>query len=319
MAVRYRKIDPRIWNDEKFRALTDDGKFAFVFLLTHPHMTALGAMRGTLPGLAAELGWTAKRFASAVHEAATLGLVEACREASWVGIPNFLRYNEPEGPNSVTKAWVAALDLLPECQEKLRLIQRCRSYLETRSHKFKEAMGDGIWQAFGDGIEHAKSEPCPIQEQEQEQEPEQDIPPAVDEGFEEFWNRYPMRNGKRVGRSEALRKWQRIPPDQYGQVLIAVQHYATSKTVSEGIGIKDPHRWLRNGNKDEPWREWIEPEHKVTMTKSSLPRTCTKRIHKPGDLLLSQCGAPPAPNCNSDEPRCIKHFVQTLNSGAITC
>jgi hypothetical protein len=118
MGSRYRKIDPRIWNDEKFRTLTDDGKLAFIFLLTHPHMTALGAMRGTLPGLAAELGWAAKRFASSVQEVIALALIEVCEKASWIGIPNFLKYNEPEGPNSVTKAWVLALDLLPECHEK---------------------------------------------------------------------------------------------------------------------------------------------------------------------------------------------------------
>lgn len=32
----YRKIDPRIWNDERFRVLTDSGKLAFLFVLTHP-------------------------------------------------------------------------------------------------------------------------------------------------------------------------------------------------------------------------------------------------------------------------------------------
>jgi hypothetical protein len=55
--ARYRKIDPRIWNDQKFRELSDDAKIVFFLLLTHPHMTALGAMRATVAGLAAELGW----------------------------------------------------------------------------------------------------------------------------------------------------------------------------------------------------------------------------------------------------------------------
>ena len=52
---RYRKIDPRIWNDEAFRALSDRGKLVFLFILTHPHMTSLGAMRASTLGLAAEL------------------------------------------------------------------------------------------------------------------------------------------------------------------------------------------------------------------------------------------------------------------------
>ena len=28
---RYRKLDPRLWNDEKVRRLTDHGKLAFLF------------------------------------------------------------------------------------------------------------------------------------------------------------------------------------------------------------------------------------------------------------------------------------------------
>ena len=31
MPRRYRKIDTGIWNDEKFHALSDDGKLAFFF------------------------------------------------------------------------------------------------------------------------------------------------------------------------------------------------------------------------------------------------------------------------------------------------
>ncbi len=53
--ARYRKVDPKIWNDEKFRALSDDGKLAFFMLLTHPHMTAVGAMRAMPSGMASEM------------------------------------------------------------------------------------------------------------------------------------------------------------------------------------------------------------------------------------------------------------------------
>jgi hypothetical protein len=66
---RYRKVDPKIWNDAKFRALTERGKLVFLFLLTHPHMTMVGAMRATLPGLAAEIDIEAKAFGEAFGEA----------------------------------------------------------------------------------------------------------------------------------------------------------------------------------------------------------------------------------------------------------
>ena len=43
--MKYRKISPCIWNDAKVRELSDKGKLALLFLLTHPHMTPLGAIR----------------------------------------------------------------------------------------------------------------------------------------------------------------------------------------------------------------------------------------------------------------------------------
>jgi len=96
-------------------------------------------------------------------------------------------------------------------------------------------------------------------ELEPELELELDVPPAVDNEFEEWWENCPMRNGKRLGRPEALRKWKRLKAEDRKLVLIAVRHYASSELVTKGIGIKDPHRWLRDG-RDEPWREWVEPE-----------------------------------------------------------
>ena len=176
--------------------MSDDGKLVFLFLLTHPHMTSLGAMRGTFPGLAAELGWSARRFESAALECLSQHIVESNEEAAWIGIPNFLRYNEPEGPNSVSKAWAKALDMLPECPEKHSLMERCRSYLAAQSDAFKHAMGDAIWDAFGD----VKSGPCHIQEQEQEQEQKSPLPPkGVATGL------------KGLQPEEILRKWNTLP------------------------------------------------------------------------------------------------------------
>ena len=126
--ARYRKIDSRMWNDEKVRTFSDDGKLSFLFLLTHPAMTAVGAMRATLPGLAAELSWPEKRFRTAIAPAIQLGMVEVNEVAAYVALPNFLRYNEPQGPNSV-KAWTTALEAIPECAEKARLLARCQRYL----------------------------------------------------------------------------------------------------------------------------------------------------------------------------------------------
>ncbi|MGB0419017.1 MAG: hypothetical protein ACPGF8_05450, partial [Opitutales bacterium] len=159
--AKYRKIDSRIWNDEKFRELSDNGKLVFLFLLTHPHMTALGAMRATIPGLASEIGWSQKAFAEAFREAFAKGMAKHDEKACFLWLPNFLKYNKPESPN-VVKAWESSLDLLPECALKSLLIQCVKDFTEGLTEGFQKALPEAFAKAM------------PYQEQEQEQEQEQD-------------------------------------------------------------------------------------------------------------------------------------------------
>lgn len=158
---RYRKIDVRIWNDEKFRSLSDNGKLVFLFLLTHPNMTALGAMRATISGLAEELGWEREAFCKAFEEALAEGMAEFDATAHFVALPRFLKYNGPESPN-VVKAWLGSFDLLPECELKCVLIQRAKGFTDGLTEAFREAFGEAFTKALSKGMPY----------QEQEQEPE---------------------------------------------------------------------------------------------------------------------------------------------------
>ena len=157
--ARFRKIDPRIWNDAKFRALSDHGKLAFLMLLTHPSMTSLGAMRGTIGGLAEELGWSAEAFREAFQEAFSKGMVEHDQKACLIAVPNFVKYNAPESPN-VVKAWLGALDLLPECDLKTRVVARAKGFAEGMGKGFLEAFSE----AFGKAMPNKEPEPEPIKE-----------------------------------------------------------------------------------------------------------------------------------------------------------
>jgi hypothetical protein len=161
---RYRNIDTRIWSDAKFRDISDHGKFVFLFVLTHPHMTSVGAMRATIPGMAAELGWTTKAFRDAFEEASSKGLLEHDEKASFVGVPNFIRYNPPQSANAV-KSWGKFWGEIPECELQMTLYKRLKAFLDAFHHTFAEA--------FASTITQVDARPSLIQEQEQEQE--QDI------------------------------------------------------------------------------------------------------------------------------------------------
>lgn len=160
---RYRKVDPRIWNDGKFRCLSNRGKLAFFFLLTHPHMTAIGAMRASLPGLAAEIGWTPEAFGEAFADISQKGMSMHDEKASLIWLPNFLRYNPPESPN-VIKAWIHSLDLLPECGLLNRVLAASVAFARAMNKGFAEALPE----AFAKGMPYQELELEPKQEQEQD-------------------------------------------------------------------------------------------------------------------------------------------------------
>ena len=135
--AHFRPIDVRIWSDAQFVKLSDDGKLLFLLVLTHPNMTMLGAMRGTVAGLAAELGWTAMRGDEAFSQlvCADHPLVEYDEQARYIGLPKFLKYQPPANGN-VVKSWREPWELIPECKLKDQLLCRIREHLQTRGPTF---------------------------------------------------------------------------------------------------------------------------------------------------------------------------------------
>lgn len=171
--ARYRKIDPRIWNDDKFSSLSHEAQRIFFFVLTHPSMTALGAFRISKAGMADELGLEPKGFAKPFQELLNKGLVLYDERGFLVFAKNFLKYNAPENPN-VIKGWAGALDLLPECPLLVTVLQTAKTSaaatdagskaFDTSLGRVLETLSKRYPKPFAKGLAN--------QEQEQEQEQE---------------------------------------------------------------------------------------------------------------------------------------------------
>lgn len=159
--AKYRKVSVQMWNDAKFRSLSDDGKLVFIFVLTHPHMTSVGGMRGTLAGLAAELGWQTERLSKAFGESSERGAIWYDAEACFIAFPNFVKHNQPESPN-VVKAWAKSFSELPESHLKSKLYKRVDEEVKKLPLAFQKAFG-------------SLSKDFANQEQEQEQEQKEDL------------------------------------------------------------------------------------------------------------------------------------------------
>ncbi len=144
MSIKYKKISPCIWNDAKFNSMSKDGQLAFIYMLTHPMQTSIGAIRTTIAGLGFERnGLPAEAFTEALDK----GLVYASAEAPLIWFPNFLRYNKPESPN-VANSWGKSLLDLPNCALLDVVLHEASTVLDELNPKFKEAFLKGFGKGF---------------------------------------------------------------------------------------------------------------------------------------------------------------------------
>ena len=141
--AHYRKIDVQIWNDARMADLKPSAKLAFVFLITHPNMTSLGAMRATLQGLAAELGVSQKDFSEVIAK----GMAKYDEKAFCIFLPNFLKYQTAESPN-VIKNWVKQLAYIPEGFLKDEAIDLLKAYVEGMREGFQKAFQEAFRKEY---------------------------------------------------------------------------------------------------------------------------------------------------------------------------
>src|SRR5690242_2146464 len=123
MLDRYRKIEVRMWMDERFRKLSRLQPCAqglWLYLLTGPHTDIIpGLFRAGRAGLAEGLAWPLEQFDLAFEELLRLRMVQADWSAHVVWLPNAVKCNLPQSPNVVI-AWGRAWRLIPECALKTK-------------------------------------------------------------------------------------------------------------------------------------------------------------------------------------------------------
>jgi hypothetical protein len=101
---RYRKIDTRIWNDDKFRSLSQEGRYFFMYLLTSPHSTAWGAYVIDDLYIQADLGFSQQKINNLWRELDSAGghsLVLRDKNTRLVAFPNWFKYNTPENKKTL--------------------------------------------------------------------------------------------------------------------------------------------------------------------------------------------------------------------------
>lgn len=173
--ARYKKIDVRIWNDAKFNALSSDARLIFLFMLTAPQTTMVGAVPVDKHTVSRILKFDEIRYGIGYKQLSEYGMLEY-DEAGIFWIKNFLKYNPPENPKVVI-SWSSLLDLFPECPLLIKIAKSVLKACETRGEAYVKALHPEFKKLakydMSNGMPYGIAYPMPYQEQEQEQE--QDI------------------------------------------------------------------------------------------------------------------------------------------------
>lgn len=145
---RYRKIECKIWADDKFPFLSMQEKLVFLHLLTTPLSTPFGLFRAGAGALAEELGMSLNSYKNGIEN----GYREALEELSnrqmvvydekyrVIFLKNFLRHNPPENPN-VLQSWVTPFDEIPHCALKYEFFIKLKKVIVDRQ---KEKVGENL-------------------------------------------------------------------------------------------------------------------------------------------------------------------------------
>lgn len=255
--ARFRKIDPRIWNDAKFAGLSSEAKLLFLYLLTSPAMTILGALPIRASVVAEELGLDPKRYAIRYEELSQQGMVEYDdRGLFWV--KNYLKYNGPDNPKVVI-SWASALDLLPECSLLESVLEAARNHCLARGESFAKAFEDSIGNRYANGMAYG----MPYKEKEKEKEQEQE-------------NKEKVEKEAKKAKREPTVSFPDTLPAEWSQAALSIRQDVTP----ERVFLKLRGRYAPTTTKKTVgnWRKiflgWIgreSPETGKTSGKAPLP------------------------------------------------
>lgn len=149
--MRFMKVSPKFWTDEKTFNLDIPTKLFAIYLLTSPHSNSLGLYYLPKEYAAADLGWNAEEVEKALKKLIEIGFCHYDRGTRIVFLPNFLKYHSFQNMNQV-KGAVATLDEIPNTYLLKMLLKTAENISDEILEPLKNSLQERVKQ-FGNGFE----------------------------------------------------------------------------------------------------------------------------------------------------------------------
>lgn len=96
---RYSNVHSRMWYAKDFKALDDEDKLLFIYLITSPHSNSAGYYRLPLGYAAHDLGKSSERVSKGFRSLSESGFIAYDEDSEVVLVRNYLRYNPIQNIN----------------------------------------------------------------------------------------------------------------------------------------------------------------------------------------------------------------------------
>jgi hypothetical protein len=131
----YGKIETGFWQNKKAKALSEPGRYLFLYVLTTPHGNSVGCFVLPFGYISADLKWTEEVVTERVRELVEKGCVEYDETTSLVRVRGWWGHNTLENAN-VAKGALKTFRQLPRCEVYYNAIKALNETTNPSTTKF---------------------------------------------------------------------------------------------------------------------------------------------------------------------------------------
>lgn len=196
MAAKFRKTDPRIWHDEKFRTLSTDEKLFALYCLTSSQTNRIGIFPLSIALAAEQTGYPCDTLG--------MGMARVFDTLKWrfekasgvLFLPTWWKYNGSCGP----KTMVGNMADLHDVPQTVLITEFMNERRYLTDDEF--AVVRRVCQGYAKGMPYPFAFGAQEQEQEQEQNPPLSPPKGGNGGFQDDKPKKRRRNKPAFGTAE---------------------------------------------------------------------------------------------------------------------
>ena len=252
---RYAKIYPKMWRNNEFRDLNEDGRSIFLYLLTSPHLNMVGFYYLPIGYISDDIQWKSERVSKGLRNCIERGFIKYDSITSVVLILNYLKFSPIENPNQAKGAIKNLFDM-PHTVLFKDFEECIKKYAEPFQKGFET-----LWEAYAKPVTVTVTVPVTVTENTSSPDGSvwENKPFKVDvEMFDCFWRAYPKKKSK----PDAIKAWNKLKIDNLLYKLIMNKLEDAKKshdwTKENGQFIPYPAKWLNKKMWEDEYDTAIE-------------------------------------------------------------